>query len=292
MITKGKSATNTHMGLTVTLLEPDQNRHRKTDRRVAFTDELVANLTTEKRKQQWTDLECPGLHLQVTARGAKTFWLRRNTRGAKYELHNLGRWPAVTVENARACAAHLKARPLRVIPEVGKLLSQEQRDSLLCLLRHQSTYPTARDCMRVWFMVGYALKQEVVRMKWADLDLRSGVWNLTRETRISLSQPVLEILENRRIAIPESCPWVFPAESKASKGGYFKFPRRPLLKALAKAGVPDEFATKIAGARGAANAVLKGNCFQQEAHELRASQQIPVLDHLLCKPRSKGLEYQ
>lgn len=55
------------------------------------------------------DTKTPGLQLRVTSGGVKTFSIYRRTKGGGPERITLGRFPAMTVEQARAAAAAVNA---------------------------------------------------------------------------------------------------------------------------------------------------------------------------------------
>ncbi|HEY9792170.1 MAG TPA: integrase family protein [Candidatus Obscuribacterales bacterium] len=57
-----------------------------------------------KQQERYYDTKTRGLFLLVTAAGAKTFYVRRKVKG-KSELYMLGRFPELTVEQARAKAS-------------------------------------------------------------------------------------------------------------------------------------------------------------------------------------------
>lgn len=71
-----------------------------------FTKTAVANLppSPESKRRFVYDTATPGLAVQVTGTGAKTFYLYRKVNG-KPERIRLGSFPAVTVEQARKLAA-------------------------------------------------------------------------------------------------------------------------------------------------------------------------------------------
>ena len=55
------------------------------------------------------DAKSPGLQLRVTDRGAKTFSVYRRIKSGRPERVTLGRYPAVSIEKARAIAADVSA---------------------------------------------------------------------------------------------------------------------------------------------------------------------------------------
>ena len=71
-----------------------------------FTKKAIENLEPpegSKQQDRYYDSKTRGLFLLVTTGGAKTFYVRRKVKG-KSELYMLGRFPELTVEQARAKA--------------------------------------------------------------------------------------------------------------------------------------------------------------------------------------------
>ena len=79
----------------------------KSETRFSFTKELIEKLPTPGpggRQVYWDDgskQSVPGLQLRVGATGIKTFCLYRRTKGGGPERLTLGRFPAMTYEQAR-----------------------------------------------------------------------------------------------------------------------------------------------------------------------------------------------
>ncbi|MBV5295399.1 MAG: tyrosine-type recombinase/integrase [Curvibacter lanceolatus] len=79
--------------------------------RFSFTKEKLQALPSPEAGQRLTvhDTKATGLQLRVTSAGAKTFSLYRRIKGGQPERITLGRFPAMTVEQARKAAAQLNA---------------------------------------------------------------------------------------------------------------------------------------------------------------------------------------
>src|SRR5450830_370051 len=79
--------------------------------RFSFTKEKLKALPSPEAGQRLTvhDTKATGLQLRVTPAGAKTFSLYRRVKGGQPERITLGRFPAMTVEQARKAAAQLNA---------------------------------------------------------------------------------------------------------------------------------------------------------------------------------------
>src|ERR1700757_4026482 len=79
--------------------------------KINFTKKKIAAIEPPDDGQQqvrYYDTQTRGLFLLVTAAGTKTFYVRRKIKG-KSELYVLGRFPELTVEQARAKAGGFHA---------------------------------------------------------------------------------------------------------------------------------------------------------------------------------------
>ncbi|MBF0342210.1 MAG: tyrosine-type recombinase/integrase [Magnetococcales bacterium] len=78
--------------------------------RIRFTTVSLAGITPPQTgRDDWRDAQTPGLHVRVTPNGTKTFsWVRR-TQGGSLERVTLGRWPEMSIDDARRHAARLNA---------------------------------------------------------------------------------------------------------------------------------------------------------------------------------------
>ncbi|AMY10571.1 Prophage CP4-57 integrase [Luteitalea pratensis] len=80
--------------------------------------------------------------------------------------------------------------------------------------------PLLRPMLADWLRVRLLTAQrggEVIRMRWAELDLDAATWMIPSETTknkvahvVPLAGPVVEILRRRRADVDEGVPWVFP----------------------------------------------------------------------------------
>jgi len=78
---------------------------------ISFTkDDLTALPTPEAGKRAvYLDKKTTGLQIRVTSSGAKTFSVYRRTKGGQPERITLGRFPGMTIEQARKLAARVNA---------------------------------------------------------------------------------------------------------------------------------------------------------------------------------------
>lgn len=79
--------------------------------RLSFTKDGLSRIPAPAEGQRATyhDTKAPGLQLRVSHTGVKTFSLYRRTKAGAPERITLGRFPAMTVEQARRSAAELNA---------------------------------------------------------------------------------------------------------------------------------------------------------------------------------------
>ena len=78
---------------------------------ISFTKEALNSLPLPDagRRDTYLDAKTPGLQLRVTETGAKTFSLYRRIKGGQPERITIGKFPAMTVEQARKQAAIINA---------------------------------------------------------------------------------------------------------------------------------------------------------------------------------------
>ncbi|MEO5335235.1 MAG: integrase family protein, partial [Magnetococcus sp. YQC-5] len=78
--------------------------------KITLTSTLIAEFPIPKSgRDTWHDQRTPGLQVRVSPSGVKTFsWFRR-TKGSNPERITLGRWPTMSIEEARQHASHLNA---------------------------------------------------------------------------------------------------------------------------------------------------------------------------------------
>ncbi|HJV26324.1 MAG TPA: tyrosine-type recombinase/integrase [Aromatoleum sp.] len=79
--------------------------------RISFSKERLAALPPAERGKRVTyhDAKIPGLQLRVTGKGVKTFCVYRRLKAGQPERITLGRFPAMTVEQARKAASAVVA---------------------------------------------------------------------------------------------------------------------------------------------------------------------------------------
>jgi len=70
---------------------------------------LALPLPATGSRATYHDTKAIGLQLRVTSTGAKTFSIYRRTKGAGPERVTLGRFPSMTVDQARRTAATINA---------------------------------------------------------------------------------------------------------------------------------------------------------------------------------------
>jgi integrase len=99
-------------------------------------------------------------------------------------------------------------------------------DDELRLIVEGVTGTRYEDVVRLILATGYRIT-ETVSAEWTELDFKKALWVIpaekrkTRKTKpsahaVSLPQGVEELLQRRRAALPEKCPWVFPARRSRS----------------------------------------------------------------------------
>lgn len=78
---------------------------------ISFNKEAINAIPTPSsgKRDTYLDSKTPGLQLRVTETGAKTFSLYRRIKGGQPERITLGKFPAMTVEQARKQAAIINA---------------------------------------------------------------------------------------------------------------------------------------------------------------------------------------
>ncbi len=93
-------------------------------KRINFTKKTLEDLSLpdgNKRQERYYDTKARGLFVLVTGAGVKTFYVRRKVKG-KSELFLLGRFPELTIEQARAKAGGFHASVTE-----GKNVAQAKR---------------------------------------------------------------------------------------------------------------------------------------------------------------------
>jgi integrase len=98
-----------------------------TEKKINFTKraiEEIAPASPERKKDYYWDSKTRGLYLCVTAKGVKSFYVRRKIKGHSERLL-IGRFPELSVEQARA-----KAAEFHFGVSVGKNLAQIRRQEL------------------------------------------------------------------------------------------------------------------------------------------------------------------
>ena len=77
--------------------------------KINFTKDYLMKATPRedgKRREIW-DTKINGLVLQIQPTGTKSFYLRKRVKGGKPETVSLGRFPDITIEQARTKAQQL-----------------------------------------------------------------------------------------------------------------------------------------------------------------------------------------
>ncbi|AOJ87149.1 hypothetical protein WS87_10925 [Burkholderia sp. MSMB0856] len=110
------------------------------------------------QRANYRDAKQPGLHLRVSAGGARTFSVFRRVRNGSPERITIGRWPDITVDEARRQAAGL----------VAKLASAESPAAARRAVRGEMTFGQLYDAY---------LKDRITAGKKRP-DLISGLWEL------------------------------------------------------------------------------------------------------------------
>lgn len=82
-----------------------------TNNRIPFSKERLSTLPlpTTGQRATWHDTKTPGLQLRVSSTGIKTFSVYRRIKNGRPERVTLGRFPSMTVEQARKAASAVNA---------------------------------------------------------------------------------------------------------------------------------------------------------------------------------------
>lgn len=130
------------------------------DNEFAFTEAKLRALPlpVAPARAEFRDTKQPGLWLRVTASGIKTFCVLRRIRGGNLERVTLGRWPDITVDDARRAAAGV----------VAKLAAAESPAAARRALRAEMTFGELYDAY---------LKDRITAGKKRP-DLIRGLWEL------------------------------------------------------------------------------------------------------------------
>lgn len=107
-------------------------------------------------------------------------------------------------------------REVRRGAKKGAMLSPTQISRLLEVLDEEEQAGTdfiTIAALRFAFWTGWRMHSEILRLRWADVDLETGLARLLRtktadEEHRSLPDEALQVL--RALPRPEGCPWVFP----------------------------------------------------------------------------------
>jgi len=104
-------------------------RRKRMSNKFPFTQLVLEKLTVPagKSKARFYDERLPGLMLEVAASGHKTFWLRK-TVDYKDQWARIGRFPEVTLDQARTMAMELNVRAAK--GENFKQTRQDNREEL------------------------------------------------------------------------------------------------------------------------------------------------------------------
>ena len=103
-------------------------QHGQDDRKIAFTKRTMAALPTPKHgRAYYRDKRTQGLMLCVTATGNRTFYFRKRSGGDVSRIP-LGRFPGMTVENARKAAqAYVGQIANGVTPAVARQAAKHEQ---------------------------------------------------------------------------------------------------------------------------------------------------------------------
>lgn len=139
------------------------------------------------KRDIYVDDKAAGLELRVTATGAKTFSLLRRVRGGKLERVTLGRFPIVTVEQARKAAD-----AARVVQSEGKSVNAkrkaEQAQSVTLAEAH-AAYMTARgDRLKPNTRSMYAGVMDRHLHDWRNKPITKITWDMVRRRHRKLSE--------------------------------------------------------------------------------------------------------
>ncbi|HUT88400.1 MAG TPA: tyrosine-type recombinase/integrase [Thermoguttaceae bacterium] len=179
---------------------------------------------------------------QITRKDVATLHQRTGRDHGHYAANRLlSLLSAMWNEGRRAglCEGESPAKDIRRFKETkrDRWLDGDELRRLLTVLAECE--PDIRDFFLLCLLTG-ARRSNVQAMRWADVDLRLGLWKIP-ETKsgdpvvVPLVRPAVVILEARREQA-NGCPWVFPGRGKR---GHLMEPKRAWAAIRQRAGIPD-----------------------------------------------------
>jgi integrase len=150
-----------------------------------------------------------------------------------------------TIWNHAMRRGETATNPVRFVerfPEHSRERYLKETELQAFLLAVAAEPPTWRDYFLLALLTGQR-RENLSRMRWEEIDLASGVWNIPaakskskHATMVPLTDLAMGLLQRRRAEIAGE--WVFPSYV-GSKDGCVREPRKPWLRILKRAGIPD-----------------------------------------------------
>jgi integrase len=175
------------------------------------------------------------LHFKVTAAGTPS--------EANRCVSVLSKMFSLSVKwKMRTAAAGNPAKGIERNPEVKRTryMSIDELTRLLAALATHSSDRQFSDIVRMLILTGARSKSEVMAMRWADIDLSTGIWTKLGSTTkqrtdhvVSLSDAAREVLAG----IHSGSEWVFPSDSKLGHITTIKTGWKSLCKAAGITGL-------------------------------------------------------
>lgn len=141
---------------------------------------------------------------------------------------------------------HLERNPAKGVQkyrEAGprrRFLSGEELTAFLAAIDAEGDRITA-NALKLLLLTGLRSKSELFSLPWSEVDLAKGTVRLLHTKNgsvrtVALNSSALALLTKIRSEADPACPWVFPARSG---GGHLVDIRKPLLRAMERAGITD-----------------------------------------------------
>ena len=153
-----------------------------------FTVKTLDNLPDAKvgKRDTYHDDKVNGLTLRVTSKGIKSFVIRKRIQG-KLAMNTLGRYPAMTIDQAREAA-----RGVLNAYSVGTNPNKEQRDNNLkgvTLKQTMNDYITSRNKnLKDKTISDYWILFNKLLIEWKDKELKSITRDMVEKKHINIGE--------------------------------------------------------------------------------------------------------
>jgi integrase len=176
------------------------------------------------------------LHLKVTAAGTPSEANRCVSVCSKMFSLSI-KWKMRTAAAGNPCKGAVERNPEN---KRARYMTLDELTRLLAALVAHSSDRQFSDIVRMLILTGARSKSEVMAMRWADIDLATGVWTKIGSTTkqrtdhvVSLSDAAREVLAG----IHSGGEWVFPSDSKVGHVTTIKKGWKSLCKAAGITGL-------------------------------------------------------